>query len=194
LAKQSGASRTSPILRGTWISEVLLGDKLPKPPAGVPVLPEDETATEALTVRQMVERHSSDPACSRCHRLVDPYGFSLERFDAIGRLRERDLAGREIDTRVTLPDGTTFDGLAGLRGHLLESRRDDICRAFARKLLGYALGRSARLSDQPLLDGMQRDLVASGWPVGDMIERIVLSPQFRNIRGTEAESLLEKSP
>lgn len=194
LARQSGASRTSPILRGTWISEVLLGDKLPKPPAGVPVLPEDEAGTDPLTVRQMVERHSSDPACARCHRLVDPYGFSLERFDAIGRLRDRDLAGRAIDTRVTLPGGDAFDGLDGLRAHLMKSRRDDICRAFARKLLGYALGRATRLSDQPLLDEMQRDLAAAGWPVGDIVDRIVTSPQFLNIRGVEPAGPTENSP
>lgn len=183
LAKQSGASRTSPILRGTWLGEVLLGERLPKPPKGVPVLPEDESALEGLTVRQLVEKHSSDPACIRCHKQVDPFGFSLERYDAIGRLRTRDLAGRELDTRVRLPDGTVFDGLDGLRDHFLTRRRDDFGRQFARKLLGYALGRSVQLSDQPLLDEMQRDLAPAGWPVGDILDRIVCSPQFRNIRG-----------
>src|SRR5262249_23493945 len=87
LARQSGASRTSPILRGTWISEVLLGEKLPKPPKNVPVLPEDETATDGLTVRQLVARHTSDVNCIGCHQKIDPFGFSLEAFDAIGRYR-----------------------------------------------------------------------------------------------------------
>src|SRR5258708_38471630 len=88
LAKQSGASRTSPILRGNWVSEVLLGEKLPRPPKDVPRLPEDETATKGLTVRQLVEKHSSDAKCAVCHRRIDPYGFALEGFDAIGRRRE----------------------------------------------------------------------------------------------------------
>ena len=100
LAKQSGASRTSPILRGNWISEVLLGERLPKPPKGVPPLPDDEAATDGLTVRQLVEKHVSDPKCSVCHRRIDPYGFSLEEFDAIGRYREKDLGDRPIDARV----------------------------------------------------------------------------------------------
>ncbi|HMC26255.1 MAG TPA: DUF1592 domain-containing protein, partial [Verrucomicrobiae bacterium] len=91
LAKQSGASRTSPILRGNWVCEVLLGEKLPRPPKDVPRLPDDEAALEGLTVRQLVEKHSSDPSCSRCHVRIDPYGFALEGFDAIGRRRERDL-------------------------------------------------------------------------------------------------------
>jgi len=84
----------SPILRGNWICEVLLGEKLPRPPKDVPRLPEDETATEGLTVRQLVEKHSSDPRCAGCHVRIDPYGFALESFDAIGRLRQRDLADR----------------------------------------------------------------------------------------------------
>jgi hypothetical protein len=87
LAKQSGASRTSPILRGNWISEVLLGERLPRPPNGVPLLPEDETSTEGLTVRQLVEKHTSDAKCIVCHQRIDPFGFSLEGFDAIGRRR-----------------------------------------------------------------------------------------------------------
>ncbi len=102
LAKQSGASRTSPILRGNWVSEVLLGEKLPRPPKDVPPLPADESL-ETLTVRQLVERHASDERCSNCHQRIDPFGFALESFDAIGRLRNTDLAGRAIDTAVTLP-------------------------------------------------------------------------------------------
>jgi hypothetical protein len=114
LAKQSGASRTSPILRGNWISEVLLGERLPRPPKDVPRLPEDETATAGLTVRQLVEKHSSDPKCAMCHQRIDAFGFSLEGFDTIGRRRERDLGDRPIDVRVRAPDGTEFAGLDGL--------------------------------------------------------------------------------
>jgi hypothetical protein len=93
LAKQSGASRTSPILRGNWVSEVLLGEKLPRPPKDVPRLPEDE-ATEQLTVRQLTEKHTSDLRCAGCHARIDAFGFALEKFDAIGRSRERDLGDR----------------------------------------------------------------------------------------------------
>src|SRR5439155_4117911 len=139
LAKQSGASRTSPILRGNWIAEVLLGEKLPRPPKDVPRLPEDETATEGLTVRQLVEKHSSDPKCAICHQRMDPYGYALEGFDAIGRRRDKDLGGRPIDTRATTMDGVQFDGIDGLRNYLLTERRDAFLRQFCRKLFGYAL-------------------------------------------------------
>ena len=185
LAKQSGASRTSPILRGNWISEVLLGERLPKPPKGVPPLPDDEAATEGLTVRQLVEKHVSDPKCAVCHRRIDPYGFSLEAFDAIGRHREKDLGDRPIDTRVTAMDGAEFDGLDGLRNYLLTKRRDAFLRQFCRKLLGYALGRAVQLSDEPLLTEMQSELAANDYKVDAAVETIVRSRQFREIRGME---------
>ncbi len=185
LAKQSGASRTSPILRGNWISEVLLGEKLPKPPPGVPLLPEDESSTGGQTMRALVERHSRDPKCTTCHARIDPMGFALEAYDAIGRRRARDLNGNPIDAKAKTLDGANFEGLEGLRTYLLTKRREAVARQFSRKLLGYALGRGVALSDDPLLDVMTRQ-VASGGRIGDLIETIVRSPQFREIRGREA--------
>jgi len=183
LAKQSGASRTSPILRGNWLSEVLLGEKLPRPPKDVPILP--ETAPQGLTERQLIEKHSSDPACARCHRRVDPFGFALEGFDAIGRARSKDAAGLDIDTRAVLPGGVAVDGLDGLRDYLLTRRQDDFLRQFSRKLLGYALGRAVQLSDKPLLDAMVTRLKSGEGRVGGALELIVLSPQFREVRGRD---------
>ncbi len=185
LATQSGASRTSPILRGNWVSEVLLGEKLPRPPKGVPQLPEDETKTEGLTVRQLVERHSSDPKCAVCHRRIDAYGFALEGFDAIGRRRDKDLANRPIGTRVKTMDGAEFDGIDGLRDYLLTKRKDAFVRQFCKKLLGYALARGVQLSDEPLLDEMQERLQANGYRVSVALEAIVRSKQFREIRGSK---------
>jgi len=112
LAKQSGASRTSPILRGNWLSEVVLGEKLPRPPKGVPILPDEAPA--GLTERQLIERHSSEATCANCHQRIDPFGFALEGFDAIGRARGEDAAGLAIDTRTMLPNGTAIEGLDGL--------------------------------------------------------------------------------
>ena len=171
LAKHAGASRTSAILRGTWLSEVILGDKLPNPPKGVPVLPEEPPA--GLTERQLIELHSSDERCSACHQRIDPYGFALEGFDAIGRAR---LA----DTKTILQDGTAIAGLEGLRTYLITQRKGDFVKQFSRKLLGYALGRSAQLSDEPLLDALS---AKADHPVGALIEMIVQSDQFREIRG-----------
>jgi len=181
LAKQSGASRTSPILRGNWISEVVLGEKLPRPPKGVPVLPDEAPA--GLTERQLIELHSTDPKCASCHERIDPLGFALEGYDAIGRARTNDSAGLSINAQVRLADGTEFAGLAGLRNYLSKTRRDDFLRQFCRKLLGYSLGRSVQLSDKPLLDQMLKQLKANDFRIGVAIESIVLSPQFREVRG-----------
>jgi hypothetical protein len=176
LAKHSGASRTSAILRGMWVSEVLLGDKIPNPPKGVPTLPEEAPA--GLSERQLIERHSSDARCAGCHKRIDPFGFALEGFDAIG-------GTRAADTKSVTFDGTAVEGLAGLRDYLANQRRADFLRQFSRKLLGYSLGRSAQLSDQPLIDNLSK---TEGGHVGKMIEQIVLSPQFREIRGQESIS------
>ena len=186
LAKQSGASRTSPILRGNWISEVLLGERLPRPPKGVPQLPDDEAATDSLTVRQLVEQHAANPKCAVCHQRIDPLGFSLEGFDAIGRSREKDLGDRPIDTRARAMDGARFEGLEGLTDYLLNVRRDAFLKQFCRKLLGFALGRSTELSDETLLADMRSALGSNGYRVGPAIEVIVRSRQFREIRGRES--------
>lgn len=184
LAKESGASRTSPILRGNWVSEVLLGDKLPRPPKDVPRLPEDE-GSENLTVRQLVAKHSADPRCYGCHRRIDGYGFALEGYDAIGRARSADLGGRPIDLRSKAPDGTELDGAAGLRRYLLTVKREAVTRQFCRKLLGYALGRSVILSDHPLIAEMQRQMRSHDNRIDAAVEAIVRSRQFREIRGRE---------
>ncbi len=182
LAKQSGASRTSPILRGNWLSEVLLGEKLPKPPQGVPPLPEEQSQQQ-LTVRQLVERHTSDNRCSGCHLRIDPYGYALEGFDAIGRLRTTDSGGLSIETATTVFDGTSLQGFHDLKQYLLNQRRDSVIRQFCKKLLGYALGREVRLSDEPLLDDMQRQLKHNNYSISIAIEAIITSRQFREIRG-----------
>jgi hypothetical protein len=188
LAKQSGASRTSPILRGNWVSEVLLGERLPRPPKDVPRLPEDETATEGLTVRQLVEKHTSDARCSSCHARIDPLGFALEGFDAIGGRRDRDLSGRPVETQARLLDGSRFEGIDGLRRYLLTAGREAIVRQFCRKLLGYALGRGVQLSDMPLLADIERNLQQNDYRFSAAIETIVRSRQFREIRGRDVES------
>ncbi|MCA8996115.1 MAG: DUF1592 domain-containing protein [Planctomycetaceae bacterium] len=183
LSKQSGASRTSPILRGNWVSETLLGERLPRPPKNVPVLP--ETAPAGLTERQLIERHSSDKACAKCHARIDPFGFALESYDGIGRFREQDQAGHPIDTTTTLDDGTPLTGVDGLRDYLANQRRDQFVHHFCKKLLGYALGRSVQLSDEPLIEEMMARLEQQDFQILAAVETIVLSDQFRTIRGRE---------
>ena len=176
LASQSGASRTSPILRGNWVYETLLGERLPRPPANVPQLP--ESVPTGKTARQLIEQHSSVAACAKCHAKIDPFGFALEQYDAIGRLRSN-----RVDTSTKLTDGTEIKGLDGLRNYLLAQRQDDFVRQFCRKLLGFALGRELQLSDELLLDRMHAKLKANGFRFNTAVETIVASSQFRKIRG-----------
>ena len=180
LAKQSGATRTSPILRGNWVSEVLLGERLPRPPKDIPALA--DAVPEGLSERQLFEQHSKDQSCAKCHQRIDPFGFALESFDAIGRRRRGDLEGVPLDTQTTLPDGSEIDGLAGLRDYLMNSRQDDFLDQFCRKLLGYALGREVQLSDEPLLANMKQRLAGADYRVSMAVETIVLSDQFRRKR------------
>jgi hypothetical protein len=182
LTMQAGASRTSPVLRGNWVVQTLLGEKLPRPPANVPQLPEGED-TSKLSVRQLVEQHTRDARCAHCHRRIDPYGFALEGYDPIGRRRPKDRAGRPVDVRAVLRDGVTFDGVEGLRRYLLKERRDDFLRTFCRKLLGYALGRSVTRAEQPLLEEMLQSLRAHDYRVSAAILPIVEGIPFRNLRG-----------
>ena len=178
LASQSGASRTSPILRGNWVFETLLGERLPRPPANVPDLPNE--VPSGLTARQLIEKHSSVAACAKCHARIDPYGFALEQYDAIGRFRPG-----TVDTKTRLPNGKEIEGIQGLRDYLTKDRHDDLLRQFCRKLLGYALGREVQLSDEPLLATMKSRLASNEYRFSVAIESILTSPQFLEIRGTE---------
>jgi len=178
LAKQSGATRTSPILRGNWIVEALLGERLPDPPATVPELP-DAIDRDGLSVRKLTELHTSVASCANCHQRIDPFGFALEAFDAIGRHRKKDVAGHAVDTHVKLRDGTEFDGLNGLKRYILNQRRDDFLRQFCRKLLGYALGRATQLSDRVLLHEMMANLREKEFRFSVAVETVIRSRQFR---------------
>ena len=131
----------------------------------------------------MVARHTRVAECAVCHVRIDPFGFALEKYDPIGRFREKDLGGRPIDVAVRLKDGTEFEGLDGLRDYLLNKRMKDFKRTFSQKLLGYALGRSVTLSDQSLIEEM---MAAGEGRLTEMVQKIVLSKQFRFHRGLES--------
>ncbi len=182
LAKQSGASRTSPILRGNWIVETLLGEKLPRPPANVPTLPEME-GVDSLSMRQIVERHTRQPECAACHVRIDPFGFAFEKYDAIGRRRETYPNGTPLNAHARLKDGTEFTDVDGLRHYLLTQKQDVFVRLFCKKLLGYALGRATTLADQSVIDQMVQALKQNDGRISAAMQVILLSPQFRMIRG-----------
>ena len=177
LAKQSASSRTSPVKRGAWVVQ-LVGERLPKVPPGVPPLP--ESPPDGLSVREITERHRQDAACAGCHLRIDPYGMTLEQYDALGRLRSAiDL--KPGDARATTRDGVELDGLAGLRDYIAGPRREDLLRELAHKLTGYALGRTVQLSDRKLVDELTKTMVdGSRW--SDVLLILVRSEQFRCIR------------
>ncbi|MGE9267233.1 MAG: DUF1592 domain-containing protein [Verrucomicrobiales bacterium] len=179
LTKTSFPQRTSPVLRGDWLLHVILGQPTPPPPADVPEL--EEAGGETLTLREKLEKHRDHKACASCHDKIDPLGFSLESFDSIGRWREVDETGRQIDASGALKDGTKLDGLSGLRAYLA-TREKDFARLFSRKLLAYALGREILASDQLLLEEMTGRLSSGEGRFSEAVELIVRSPQFRNRR------------
>jgi hypothetical protein len=182
LAKQSAASRTSPVKRGAWVVQIL-GERLPKVPPDVPPLPEIPPA--GLSVREITERHRKDPNCAGCHIRIDPFGMTLEQFDALGRLR----TAKELnpgDAKATTQDGTEINGFAGLRNYLAGPRREDLLRSISQKLVGYSLGRSVQLSDRKLIDDVTKSM-ASGGRWSDALIVIVNSEQFRCIRTAEAD-------
>ena len=141
LAATSFPNRTSPVKRGIWVLEQLLGEHVPAAPPNVPALDQqDQTTVKDLTVRQRTELHRTNPVCANCHKILDPIGFGLENFDAIGRWRERDSNGQPIDAAGVLPSGQSFSGPKDLKA-IVAARTGDLSRNLVEKLLAYALGR-----------------------------------------------------
>ena len=185
LTKNSQPQRTSPVKRGFWVIHHLLGEHIPPPPPDVVALPAKETDTGGKTIRQLLALHTEDAKCARCHVRFDGVGLAMEGFDAIGRARKQDLAGRAIDNVVPLPSGKEARGVPEFAAYLAAERADDFGRTLSHKLLGYALGRSLQLSDQPLLDRLQEILQKNGFRSDTLIETVVTSPQFRTQRSRD---------
>jgi len=185
LTKNSPGRRTSPVKRGYWVVRKLLGEHIPAPPADVPELPEDESQLGDLSLRQVLEQHRSVKSCAGCHQRFDSIGLVFEGYGPIGEQRQVDLGGRPIDNCAEFPDGSNGAGLNGLRIYLVNERQDDFLDTFCRKMLAYALGRNPVLSDESTLEQMRADLENHDYRFGKMIETIVLSPQFRNVRGRD---------
>ena len=155
LTVTSHATRTSPVLRGKWVLENILGAPPPPPPDDVPALDENTPGEPHRSVRARLEQHRANPVCASCHARMDPLGFALEGFDGIGRWRAAD-GGAPLDTSATLPDGTAFDGPAELRA-LLAERREAFVRTVAARMLTYALGRGLEAYDQPAVRKIVRE-------------------------------------
>ncbi len=192
LAVTGYATRTSPVVRGKWVLENLLGTPPPPPPPNVPPLNEEKSAA-ALSMRERMEEHRRNPVCAACHALMDPVGLSLENFDAIGRWRALTAGLAPIDASGGLPDGTTFDGVAGLRQAILD-RSDQFVRTLADKLLTYALGRATEHYDAPAVRAVERAAAAGGYRFSDLVLGIVRSTPFQMRRPDPVGSAASNGP
>jgi len=187
LTVTSYPNRTAPTIRGKWVLEQLLGTPPPPPPPNVPSL-KDDASTKTLTMRQRMEQHRANPTCAVCHRMMDPLGFSLENFDGLGRWRESTGVGTgPIDSSGVLPDGTTFDGPAGLR-EVLVGKRDLFVETFTERLLTYALGRGVEQYDRPVVRKIARAAAADDQRWSAIILGIVNSAPFQMRRVSNASN------
>jgi hypothetical protein len=180
LTVTSYPNRTSPVLRGKWLLETILGTPPPPPPPDVPALKDRGAGGKVATVRERLEGHRDNPACSGCHSAMDPLGFALEHFDAIGQWRTSD-AGAAVDDSGQLPSGAKFQGLPGLV-RLLVERRDQFVTNVNQRLFGYALGRQVEYYDLPTVRRIAHDAAADNYRWSALILGIVKSTPFQTRR------------
>ncbi|MEE8348561.1 MAG: DUF1592 domain-containing protein [Acidobacteriota bacterium] len=184
LTVTSYANRTSPVLRGKWLLENILGTPPPPPPPNVPALKDRGQDGEALSVRERMEQHRANPVCASCHMVMDPLGFALENFDGIGKWRMTSEANTPIDASGVLPDGTRFEGPAGLR-ELLVSRRQQFVTTVTEKLLTYALGRGVESYDAPAVRKIVQEAAPTDYRWSSIVMGIIKSVPFQMRRSPE---------
>jgi hypothetical protein len=177
LALTSYPTRTSPVLRGKWLLDTILGAPPPGPPPNVPPLPESGEGGRPVSVRERLEQHRKNPACASCHATIDPPGFALENFDGLGAWRTVDEGGKPIDASGTMPSGVKVEGLSGLRALLLD-RPEQFVGTVTEKLLAYALGRQLEYYDQPTVRKIVRDAASEKYRWSLLMLGIVESPAF----------------
>ncbi|MGA2882704.1 MAG: DUF1592 domain-containing protein [Bryobacteraceae bacterium] len=178
LTVTSYATRTSPVLRGKWILTNILGTPPPAPPPNVPALKENNEGGKVLSVRERLEEHRKSPACASCHKIMDPLGFALENFDAIGQWRAKSEDGAPIDASGVLLDGSKVDGPTTLLAALM-SRPNVFVSTLTEKLMTYALGRGVDYNDQPAIRAIVARAAADHYRFSDLVAGIVKSPPFR---------------
>ena len=187
LALTSVADRTSPVMRGLWVMEVLLGTHPPAPPPNVPALDEVKSSTRLLSVREKMEEHRANPACTSCHRVIDPLGLALENFDVTGRWRIKD-ADLPIDATGELYDGSPIEGPVGLRNAILK-RKDVFLLSFTESLMTYALGRRVEHFDLPTVRAITRGAEAQDYRMSSFILGIVASDAFQMSRLEQTDTM-----
>jgi hypothetical protein len=177
--------RTSPVLRGKWLLDNILGANPPPPPANVDTSLDQGMEALSLGIRERLEQHRQDALCASCHSIIDPLGFALENFDAVGAWRDVDRWGSPIDNRGTWPSGVELDGVASLRALLLEYD-EQFVRTLTEKLMSYALGRPLEHFDQPTVRKIVREAKEDGYRWSDILLGISKSPAFLMRRSGDA--------
>jgi hypothetical protein len=185
LVLTSVADRTSPVMRGKWVMEVMMGSPPPPPPADVPAFEttKAEVAGKVLTVRERMETHRANPTCMSCHRVIDPIGLSLENYDVTGKFRIND-AGVSVDTKSVLYDGTPIDGPGGLRAALLK-HQDVFLLSFTENLMTYALGRRLEGTDMWAVRRVIREAEKKNLKISAFVQAVASSPLFTMGRVTD---------
>ena len=192
LAATSFPNRTSAVKRGVWVLEQLLGEHVPAAPPNIPALDEQVQGTVVdLSLRERTELHRTNPVCANCHQILDPIGFGLENFDAIGRWRDRDDNGEAIDAAGELPSGERFSGPKDLKA-IIAGRIDDLAGNLVEKLLAYALGRRLEGYDEIVVDNLMREIAGDGYRMQTLINAVVTSYPFTHRRIEEERSSNEK--
>lgn len=191
LAVTSSPYRTSPIRRGEWILDSLLGTPPPPPPPDAGELDEDIEENRKLTFRQKLEMHSKNPRCYSCHREMDPLGFSLENYDWFGRWRS-ESRGRSIDSKGRLPSGTEFEGPIGLRDVIVGEKLDDLARQITRKMLSYALGRQLEYYDVPAVRKILKVFKEDNYRLQTLLREVCSSYPFKYRKNPENAELVER--
>lgn len=182
LASTSFPDRTSPVRRGVWVLEQVLGERVPPPPPDVPELEEMKgDDLEGLTLRQLTELHQAEATCANCHKVLDPIGFGLENFDAIGRWREMDEVGVAIDSAGKLPDGKAFNTPAELK-KLLTTREADLARNMTERLMAHALGRQLEGYDEIVIDRLMKNFAEDDYRVRTIVSEVITSYLFTHRR------------
>ena len=179
LTATSHSMRTSPVLRGVWILDALIGDPSPPPPPDAGTLPADDTKADGLTFREQLARHRDNPTCASCHSRIDPLGFSLENFDAVGKWRDQDANGKPIDSSAVLPGDIHFSSPAELKNLLMQDKKK-FARNMTRKLLAYATGRSLQYYDEAVVARIIAEAEKSNYAMQDLVLQIVQSRPFLN--------------
>jgi hypothetical protein len=183
----SRSTRTSPVVRGKWILDNLLGTPPPAPPANVPPLPEQKQSDgRVLTVRELLAQHRASPLCASCHATIDPVGFALEQFDATGKWREVDVGFQPIDASGAMPDGTPFSGIHDLRG-ILVATPERFVRTLTDRLLMYAIGRGTEHYDAPAVRRIVREAEADNYRFSSLVTAIINSEPFQMRRAAGGE-------